>query len=130
MSILSKANFFAEKLMSLGSYAFLHESRPKGEVRYSQGFGVISNYVFLYKGIIFKKTISIDIKKFSLHYNLFTPKLRFIYSVKRLFAYCFDKAPTLYLIRLQWLIKITQALRKMILVLFCCVYKLEGGAAC
>ena len=32
------------------------------------------------------------IKFYCLHYNLFTPKLRFFYSIKRFLATCYDKA--------------------------------------
>ena len=130
MSLLSKASYFAKKLQGLGSCDFILESRLIEEMCYFSRFGVSHYRVFLYESIIFKKTLRNDIKIFNLHYSIFTPKLRFIYSVKRLFAYCFDKAPTLYLVRAQILRKIMQALREMALVHFCCANRLEGGVIC
>ena len=88
------------------------------------------------------KKIANYIKFFKLHYNHFTPELRFIYCVKRLFAYCFDKAPTLYLgfyinspplglnNVFKYIFALSQVLKTVVLALFCCIYRLKGGVVC
>lgn len=89
-----------------------------------------------------RKKILTYIKIFKSHYKHFTPELRFIYCVKRLFAYCFDKAPTLYLgfyintlliganIIIQHIFGLSQALKTRTLVQFCYADKKIGGVVC
>ena len=95
-------------------------------------------FSFLYSHYNFRN----NIKFFNLHYSQITPKIRFIYSVKRLFTYCLGRAPTLcfdrYLNKSQiivctsskCLLIIKQVIKTDLLALFLCVFKQKGSVLC
>ena len=128
MSLLSRVRVFAKKPPSV----VLESFSGAGSGRF---FAVV-----LYGRLYLCCRLKENIKFFNLYYIQFTPKLRFIYSVKRLFAYCFNKAPTLYLGFFinspPWAFRefpkylvdfLSQALNKITLALFCCAYRQKGG---
>jgi len=81
-------------------------------------------------------------KIYKLHYNRFTPKIRFIYSIKRLFVYysgkasisnlrcCINSPPEQVFISSEKILYLAQEVKKVLLALFCCVYSKKGGVLC
>ena len=77
-----------------------------------------------------KNKLSNNIKFFNLHYYLFTPKLRFIYSIKRIvYGFNINSPPDVYT-RSKYSSYLTQELKNIILAKFCCLYILKGGVLC
>ena len=110
----------------------------QGQTSYGMFFNHINLFYIQKKIFNFTKKILNYINFFELHYSQFTPGLRFIYCLKQFFAYCFNKAPTLYFglyinsppDTVKSLIGLTQGLKNVALALFCCLYKLKGGVIC